>query len=278
LLEWPARLLGWLPLWTDFAPIVYCFLLLITFAFAVIYLVSWRWARPQWGVRVLILPGCLFVFAIVACRVLPVFNGVEALMAEAQEHIHAEAPDLPRPDVERLSVELIGTMPAAADPLTAPANKKTEAANELAVAKETESSERLQSYLGSKKVEDRIREEVSLKVKSPGKKNLKKTPKDGLPPNAPEKALAENGKLPSATAPDTGAAAAAVPESEVPVWPVLLAGAAFLYLWWLATLLFDLAVVWWHYIRNDSLVERLAATSGYLEKERPSRAGRRVAT
>jgi hypothetical protein len=33
------------------------------------------------------------------------------------------------------------------------------------------------------------------------------------------------------------------------LWPVLLAGAGFLYLWWLAALLFDLVFVWHHYIR-----------------------------
>lgn len=49
----------------------------------------------------------------------------------------------------------------------------------------------------------------------------------------------------------------------VPIWPLLLAGVAFLYLWWLAVLLFDLAVVWRHYIRNDALADRLAAVSCY---------------
>jgi hypothetical protein len=33
------------------------------------------------------------------------------------------------------------------------------------------------------------------------------------------------------------------------LWPVLLGSAAFLYLWWLATLLFDLSVVWHSYVR-----------------------------
>jgi hypothetical protein len=34
-----------------------------------------------------------------------------------------------------------------------------------------------------------------------------------------------------------------------PIWPVFLAGAAFLYIWWLAILLFDLTFVWHLYIR-----------------------------
>jgi hypothetical protein len=44
--------------------------------------------------------------------------------------------------------------------------------------------------------------------------------------------------------------AKAVLVADPPIWPVLLAGAGFLYLWWLATLLFDLAFVWHRYIRN----------------------------
>ena len=34
-----------------------------------------------------------------------------------------------------------------------------------------------------------------------------------------------------------------------PIWPVFLAGAAFLYIWWLAIVLFDLTFVWHLYIR-----------------------------
>jgi hypothetical protein len=33
------------------------------------------------------------------------------------------------------------------------------------------------------------------------------------------------------------------------LWPTLMAGAGFLYLWWLAALLFDLVFVWHRYIR-----------------------------
>ena len=34
-----------------------------------------------------------------------------------------------------------------------------------------------------------------------------------------------------------------------PIWPVLLAGAAFLYLWWLAIVTFDLTFIWHLYVR-----------------------------
>jgi hypothetical protein len=42
-----------------------------------------------------------------------------------------------------------------------------------------------------------------------------------------------------------------------PVWPVLLASAFFLYLWWLSTLVFDLAFVWQRYVRGSVLNDRL---------------------
>lgn len=42
-----------------------------------------------------------------------------------------------------------------------------------------------------------------------------------------------------------------------PLWPVLLATAAFLYLWWLAALLFDLVFVWHVYIRHARVVQRM---------------------
>jgi len=44
---------------------------------------------------------------------------------------------------------------------------------------------------------------------------------------------------------------------DSPVWPVMLAGAAFLYLWWLGILLFDLTFVWHRYIRNSVAVDAL---------------------
>jgi hypothetical protein len=42
-----------------------------------------------------------------------------------------------------------------------------------------------------------------------------------------------------------------------PVWPVLLAAIGFLYLWWLATMIFDLAFVWQRYIRRSVANQRL---------------------
>jgi hypothetical protein len=51
---------------------------------------------------------------------------------------------------------------------------------------------------------------------------------------------------------------AALVQARPPVWPVLIAGAAFLYLWWLAALIFDLAFVWQRYIRQGLALKRLA--------------------
>ena len=47
-------------------------------------------------------------------------------------------------------------------------------------------------------------------------------------------------------------------DTGAPAWPVVLAGAAFLYLWWLGILLFDLAFVWHRYIRQSVAVRTLA--------------------
>lgn len=46
--------------------------------------------------------------------------------------------------------------------------------------------------------------------------------------------------------------------STTPVWPVVLALLAFLYLWWLATLLFDVSVIWHYYIRWERSQKYLA--------------------
>jgi hypothetical protein len=48
-----------------------------------------------------------------------------------------------------------------------------------------------------------------------------------------------------------------------PAWPVLLASAAFLYLWWLSTLLFDLTFVWHRYIRRSTSNKRLREWNPY---------------
>ena len=50
-----------------------------------------------------------------------------------------------------------------------------------------------------------------------------------------------------------------------PVWPVLLSGAVFLYLWWLAALIFDLGFVWQRYIRNSLANDRLMLWRNYRE-------------
>lgn len=41
------------------------------------------------------------------------------------------------------------------------------------------------------------------------------------------------------------------------IFPVLIGGAAFLYLWWLAVLVFDLSFIWHQYIRNSLALHRM---------------------
>jgi hypothetical protein len=47
-----------------------------------------------------------------------------------------------------------------------------------------------------------------------------------------------------------------------PVWPVFLATAAFLYLWWLGALLFDLVFIWHLYIRHSEMLQRMDEIMG----------------
>ena len=44
---------------------------------------------------------------------------------------------------------------------------------------------------------------------------------------------------------------------DAPIWPVFIAGAGFLYLWWLGILVFDLAFMWHRYIRRSVAAENL---------------------
>jgi hypothetical protein len=44
-----------------------------------------------------------------------------------------------------------------------------------------------------------------------------------------------------------------------PLWPVVLGGLFFLYAWWLAILIFDLAFVWHRYVRNSVALDTLRA-------------------
>ncbi len=54
-----------------------------------------------------------------------------------------------------------------------------------------------------------------------------------------------------------------------PVWPVILAGAVFLYMWALAAHVFDLVVVWQHYIRSSAILDRLYEVRGFAPRETP---------
>lgn len=60
-----------------------------------------------------------------------------------------------------------------------------------------------------------------------------------------------------------------VNDTSGPIWPVFLATVAFLYLWWLAALLFDLVFIWHLYIRHSKLMWRINEVLGTY-KERTS--------
>ena len=58
--------------------------------------------------------------------------------------------------------------------------------------------------------------------------------------------------------------------ADGPLWPVIPAAVAFLYLWWLGALLFDLVFIWHLYIRNSRLTTRLHEIVGVPWRRAPS--------
>jgi len=60
-------------------------------------------------------------------------------------------------------------------------------------------------------------------------------------------------------------------ETRGPIWPVILATLSFLYLWWLAALLFDLIFVWHLYIRKSRLQDRINEILGTYKERASSR-------
>ena len=62
----------------------------------------------------------------------------------------------------------------------------------------------------------------------------------------------------NAARPPVQPAPGAADSAERPIWPLVIATAAFLYLWWLAALIFDLVVVWHYYIRRSVALDQLS--------------------
>jgi len=67
-----------------------------------------------------------------------------------------------------------------------------------------------------------------------------------------------------------------VKDSGGPIWPVFLATVAFLYLWWLAALLFDLVFIWHLYIRHSKLMWRINEVLGTYKERISSPAAERA--
>src|SRR6185369_8385035 len=57
------------------------------------------------------------------------------------------------------------------------------------------------------------------------------------------------------------------------LWPLLIGGAAFFYLWWLAGMLFDLAFIWRHYTRDSAIEKHLAKLVTLPVKPSPTPTG-----
>jgi hypothetical protein len=66
--------------------------------------------------------------------------------------------------------------------------------------------------------------------------------------------------LPGVVVPLRENCCAARDATRAQAWPLVLMGAGFLYLWWVAALLLDLTVVWHHFIKGEAIVRRLEQT------------------
>lgn len=53
---------------------------------------------------------------------------------------------------------------------------------------------------------------------------------------------------------------------KIEIWPIVLGAICFFYLWWVATLFFDLVFVWHRYVRHSVALESVAqiADQGYV--------------
>jgi hypothetical protein len=58
-------------------------------------------------------------------------------------------------------------------------------------------------------------------------------------------------------------------QHEGPTWPLVVATAAFLYLWWLAALVFDLIVAWHVYIRWSTINEIIRDMTTTKKESKP---------
>jgi hypothetical protein len=59
--------------------------------------------------------------------------------------------------------------------------------------------------------------------------------------------------------------------ADEPLWPLFLSGAAFLYLWWLGIILFDLSFIWRRYIRSSAALKAFRPREKQAEKPKSDR-------
>jgi hypothetical protein len=65
-------------------------------------------------------------------------------------------------------------------------------------------------------------------------------------------------------------AAPAIPAQTPSLWPLVIGGLAFFYLWWLSGMLFDLAFIWRHYSRDSGIEAHLAKLADTSAKTSPA--------
>jgi hypothetical protein len=89
-------------------------------------------------------------------------------------------------------------------------------------------------------------------------------------PRTPEPSQPPAGNTAQSSSDNRQQAGEAASQDTAPVWPIAVAGAVSLYLWWLGTLMFDLVVVWHLYIRSSLINRRLREMTGAVEQKSAS--------
>jgi hypothetical protein len=233
--------------------------------------------RPSWGAKPLLFLGCSIIFSVVAGRLLynpEVENQVKTAFAEQAGLSGSKLGEATHETMTKLA----GSQVTATDFEKMACNEATKVINHPKFAESvnlvriepgpTPNEARLrtalseQAGLGGSELDEATNETMKRIKADPG-------PSGNFDQRASKEAtlvirqnkFAESVKPP----PRNDQIPAAQPISVKidtratgqTIWPVILAGTAFLYLWFLATLLFDLVVVWQHYIRNSAILNRL---------------------
>lgn len=249
-------------------------------------LIAWgvSWYNPGIGTRPLIHAGGLIILLVVVTQLIyhptPVPASERVTVAKAAHWIAAEVVQRRMKDLSKVEDQFEGehrVPPRPYDLLLIPSlsnddgiPKKEEGRKDLIVVAVVNQVFHFRVFDDRGEVSDF--DESSLKEKAPQIANLTRQLQPLWPPHELTRADKDRvittvasilGSIPPISTEypipreewplvlDAAALNEAVDESleQGPIWPVFLAGAAFLYVWWLAVITFDLTFVWHLYIR-----------------------------